>query len=153
MTTTMTKTEQFEQQDAAMERTLASHAENLKQWIEAGCCVRCRKQHRIELNERNITFRCCDKDCGWFAIYPIRTLGNSERAMRDESLDLVAIAECEVLEAAKAWAESANALQMGPMLRGRSADLFAAVKLLESREQVRTQIETEKNERLLALMP
>jgi len=31
--------------------------------------------------------------------------------------------------------------------------LFAAVKLLESREQVRTQIETEKNERLLALMP
>jgi hypothetical protein len=72
-----------------------------------------------------------------------------------EELDLVAIAEREVIEKARAWAD----------LRGKSApigsrvqaseELATATALLEERERVRSQIEADaaKNERLLALMP
>ena len=63
--------------------------------------------------------------------------------------DLVAIAEREVIAAAKEWADVSQVVGK----EGLSPDeekLFAAVSLLESREQVRE--EAEKRDRLLAIM-
>lgn len=140
----------FQQMDQAMERTLVSHAENLKRQIEAGLCVRCRKHHLIELNNElspaNITFRCCDSECGWFVVYPIRTLGNSERAQRDESLDLVAIAERDFLAKSRAYAQAKEAMadllhrtgrgspNASATLTTARAEFLSAATLLESRE-------------------
>jgi len=94
----------FREMDQRIEATLVAHAENLKAAIENGRCPRCGDDIRPRLNERNITFKCdaTVTECGWSAIYPIRTLGNSERAQQDEILDLVAISEREVIEKAKA---------------------------------------------------
>jgi len=133
----------FRLMDQRIEATLAAHAENLKQWIEAGCCPRCRAHHLIELNERNITFKCSKGSCGWSAIYPIRTLGNSERAQRDGTLDLVAIAEKEVLDKARTASQWLVArLHQLPVSREVDA-LISAVSLLEAREEVVKQLEGE----------
>lgn len=131
---------EIRQMDQAIERTLVSHAENLKKSIESGQCLKCRTSIETLLLDRAIRFQCCDYVCGWSAIYPIRTLGNSERAERDGTLDLVAIAEREVLEKAKALTAVWRSLQ-GEAKIESSYDalesLLASVTLLESRESLR----------------
>lgn len=64
--------------DERMSVEIDAHGENLKLWIEAGCCPKCRTRHRIEINPHNIRFICTSKTCGWFAIYPIARIGNSQ---------------------------------------------------------------------------
>lgn len=122
------------EQDEAMSRELASHAEALQDAIEAGLCLKCGCDYKVELNPRNITFKCIsESSCGWFALYPIRTIGNSERAMRDESLDLIAISEREVIEKAKAWHAMVKKEYDGINIADESDALLAAVTLLNSR--------------------
>ena len=72
------------QMDAQMGREMDAHAENLKRSLEAGRCPRCMAQYTVGINPKNITFKCNggpgygrSVPCGWFAIYPIATIGNS----------------------------------------------------------------------------
>lgn len=73
----------FRQLDQSMSTEIDAHDESLKRWIEAGCCVKCRAHHVIELNPKNITFRC-SANCGWSAIYPIAKIGDSSPAWQCE---------------------------------------------------------------------
>lgn len=58
-------------------RELDAHAEQLKRWLEAGCCPKCRKPYVLQINPKNITFKCAlSGSCGWFAIYPIAVISN-----------------------------------------------------------------------------
>lgn len=124
---------EIRQMDQAIERTLVSHAENLKKSIESGQCLKCRTSIETLLLDRAIRFQCSDYVCGWSAIYPIRTLGNSERAERDGTLDLIAIAEREVLETARMAVASLNGERILPTVDAFEP-LAKAVTLLESRE-------------------
>lgn len=66
------------QLDEQSGRELDAHAEQLKRWLEAGCCPKCREPYVLQINPKNITFKCAlSGSCGWFAIYPIATIGNS----------------------------------------------------------------------------
>ena len=77
----MSTTSDYEQHqlDEQSVRELDAHAEQLKRWLEAGCCPKCRKPYVLEINPKNITFRCSlsGHSCNWSAIYPIATIGNS----------------------------------------------------------------------------
>lgn len=132
------------EQDEAVSREIDAHAEALKSAIELGLCLKCGCESlHTELNPRNITFKCYITGCEWFAVYAIRTIGNSERAQRDESLDLIAIAEKDVLEKSKAWLqvwrEGAPDPRKSETLADIECELLAAVTLLESREQMETE--------------
>lgn len=125
---------EFRQLDQATERTLVSHAENLKASLERGECLRCGSGYLVEINPRNIIFRCHEAGCGWHAVYPIRTIGNSERANQDESLDLIAIAEKDVIEKARTWGKWVVTYWETPERTTAEEELLSALVLLESRE-------------------
>ena len=73
------------EQDQAMSRSIDAHDEHRIESLKAGQCPKCKSSLCIEENPRNLTIKC-DAGCGWSARYPIRTIGNSERAQRDENL-------------------------------------------------------------------
>lgn len=138
----------FRLMDQKIECTLVAHDEALKRAIENNRCVRCGCAYRVEINLRNITFRCVQgATCGWSAIYPIRTIGNSERARQDENLDMVAIAEREVIDAAIALvggngqADAQTFTEHLDISTARAGQrLCEAVTLLESRKQIRNNL-------------
>ena len=70
------------EQDQAMSRSIDAHDEHRIESLKAGQCPRCKSSLCIEENPRNLTIKC-DAECGWSARYPIRTIGNSERAQQD----------------------------------------------------------------------
>lgn len=71
------------EQDEAISREMDAHGEALKKAVEQGRCLKCRLPLETQLLPRAIRFQCNDYICGWFAVYAIRTIGNSERAQRD----------------------------------------------------------------------
>lgn len=124
------------EQEEAVTREIDAHGDRLKTAIENCRCPRCGDDIRPELNERNITFKCdaTIAECGWSAIYPIRTIGNSERAQQDEALDSIATSEHEVLNAAKKWAR--QVVNTGTVLSSER-ELVDAIILLEAREAMK----------------
>lgn len=137
------------EQDEAMSRSIDAHDEALKRAVELGVCLKCRVGYKVEVNPRNLTFRCRISTCGWSAIYPIRTLGNSERAQRDEELDLIALAEKEVIAngriALKAWRAMGSANGTAFTIAKTAFDeaqceWLASVVLLEAREADRSKL-------------
>lgn len=89
---------QQHQLDEQSGRELDAHAEKLKRSLEIGQCPKCSRFRILtEINPKNIKFRCAITGaCGWFAIYPTATVGNSSplhaenAALREEVAHLKA---------------------------------------------------------------